>query len=138
MILACPRCRTAMRAQSFKGVLVESCGRCHGIWFDVGELAHAARVALPPVSARGESGRRCPHCRTSMWHDRMGPVIIERCKQCNGVFLERGEFRTLRRGKDPVGGRRPVDWRREGSEAGEVAMAAAELALWTVLITLGD
>lgn len=138
MLLACPRCRTALRTRSFKGVAVDRCTRCDGIWFDAGELSRAARVALPPVSDRDESTHPCPRCRDPMWKDRMGPVVARRCKGCAGVFLDGGAFRALRRGREPVGARRALDAHPPGPDAAEAAPAVMELVLLLVGVVLGD
>ena len=69
-----------------------------------------------------------------MWHDRMGPVVIERCKQCNGVFFDGGEFETLRRGRTPVGLQRSL----HAEEPMDVLSVVAEVAHWTAHIALAD
>jgi len=43
---------------------------------------------------------RCPECEKSMRKDRyqqMIPVIVDRCKQCDRVWLDTGELHLLRR-----------------------------------------
>ncbi len=32
----------------------------------------------------------------------MGPVVVDGCASCHGVFLDHGEFERLRRGRAPV------------------------------------
>lgn len=38
----CPRCATPLTQRSFAHVTVDSCPKCHGVWFDGGELAMLA------------------------------------------------------------------------------------------------
>jgi hypothetical protein len=38
----CPRCTTPLTQRSFAHVTVDSCPKCHGVWFDGGELAMLA------------------------------------------------------------------------------------------------
>jgi Transcription factor zinc-finger len=40
--LKCPRCGATLKARSYAGVTLDSCGSCHGVWLDAGELAMLA------------------------------------------------------------------------------------------------
>jgi len=48
-----------------------------------------------PQETRTESALTCPKCGGEMRaHERNG-VVIERCRKCHGIFLDRGEFEQL-------------------------------------------
>ena len=98
----CPECRGAMERYRTRGVDLDRCDDCRGVWFDMHELADAARCPLPPVTSTGPSDRRCPCCRVPLEKRRMGPVVIDGCGTCHGVYLDAGEFKLLRRGRRPV------------------------------------
>jgi len=49
-----------------------------------------------PRHARDEGRRlRCPNCRADMRYELLGSVEIDRCPECGGVFLDRGELAEL-------------------------------------------
>lgn len=37
--MECPRCDGKLVESDFENVKVDSCDKCHGVWFDAGELA---------------------------------------------------------------------------------------------------
>ena len=37
--MKCPRCGSTLAHRGYKGVSLDSCPRCHGVWLDAGELA---------------------------------------------------------------------------------------------------
>jgi Zn-finger nucleic acid-binding protein len=39
--LSCPVCKETMERAEFKGVTIDQCGPCMGVWFDMGEIAAA-------------------------------------------------------------------------------------------------
>ncbi|MEO6525271.1 MAG: zf-TFIIB domain-containing protein [Gemmatimonadaceae bacterium] len=40
--MICPRCGAVMAHRPFRGVTLDACGSCHGVWLDAGELAMLA------------------------------------------------------------------------------------------------
>ncbi len=34
----CPRCKTALRIEDYRGIEVDRCPQCQGMWLDYGEL----------------------------------------------------------------------------------------------------
>jgi predicted Zn finger-like uncharacterized protein len=100
-------------------VLLDQCPRCGGIWCDRWELypvteAAAERIdaadkealhqAIPPADEQHE----CPRCRARMFRFR-DPSIpadarIERCPNCDGMWLNRGELRRFKERGAPPGG----------------------------------
>ena len=37
----------------------------------------------------------CPKCRVTMQKVERGGVVIDRCRDCGGIFLDHGELRAL-------------------------------------------
>lgn len=48
---ACPGCGTAMRTLHPRGVELDGCPACGGVWFDGGELERVKRPPQPPAGS---------------------------------------------------------------------------------------
>lgn len=48
--MKCPKCGMNLIEIDFKGVKLDECSSCHGIWFDQGELRALVKVELPILS----------------------------------------------------------------------------------------
>lgn len=125
MALTCPQCAAPMnevKAPTTTGylVLLDQCPQCGGIWCDRWELypitaAAAERIdnidqtALrqPMVSAADEL--ECPRCRARMrrFRDPTLPAeaCIERCPNCEGMWLNRGELQRIKHHGTPPAAR---------------------------------
>ena len=42
-----------------------------------------------------EQSMTCPKCGGEMRENRRNGVMIEQCRKCHGIFLDRGEFEQL-------------------------------------------
>jgi Zn-finger nucleic acid-binding protein len=88
-------------------IMLDQCPRCGGIWCDRWELypltaAAAARLdpvnqtALTQPTALNSGPLECPRCRARMrrFRDPSLPpdARIERCPNCDGMWLNRGEL----------------------------------------------
>ncbi|WNG37073.1 hypothetical protein F0U61_27895 [Archangium violaceum] len=118
----CPLCENEpLRPLRVSDVEVDTCPRCHGLWFDRGELERfpdrppartflaAARQAPSRCRRRGHPVAReqavCPTCRSEpvacpSCGSRLGLVVtsacpIDVCPRCEGVWLDAGEFELL-------------------------------------------
>ncbi|HEX8825383.1 MAG TPA: zf-TFIIB domain-containing protein [Archangium sp.] len=106
MTRPCPLCEhESLRPLSVSDVEVDTCPRCHGLWFDRGELDTLLdRPSTGPYLAaqarRAEASRSvpvsCPACR-----QRLALVVttagsFDVCPRCEGVWLEAGRFEQLR------------------------------------------
>lgn len=113
----CPHCLCAMRevtARARTGYLLvlDQCATCGGVWCDRWELFPlSAREALrlDPVDeerlrsevAAPQSPGRCPSCEIPL-HPFRDPLLpadarIERCRVCEGMWLNRGELTRMKR-----------------------------------------
>src|SRR3990167_1086793 len=113
----CPRCKLALRRDTYEGVEVDYCPECWGYWLDQGELeiiakrqklafseqerktvaqALGGRVADPPQALPAP----CPHCQTPMTRVAFSgeapaaSIMIDHC-QSHGVWLDTGELKAL-------------------------------------------
>jgi Zn-finger nucleic acid-binding protein len=122
MALTCPQCASEMkevRAEASTGYLIalDQCPRCGGIWCDRWELfpitAAAAqrldaadqKALWTPVASADAEPFACPRCRARMrpFHDPAVPsdARIERCPNCEGMWLNRGELWRLKQHAAP-------------------------------------
>jgi Zn-finger nucleic acid-binding protein len=114
--LSCPHCPGLLRpvaARARSGYLIEidQCPACGGIWCDQWELFPIApheALRLDPVDEKRLRGRaapaaepgRCPRCRIPLrrFQDPALPAEarIERCRVCQGMWLNRGELARVK------------------------------------------
>lgn len=103
----CPKCKVELKNRRYKGVSVDECENCHGIFFDRGELERAKTNADDDLrwldfvlfsvtdfaKLRDEQGD-CPKCSFAMEGMQYAgsSVIISKCPNCQGVWLDKGEF----------------------------------------------
>lgn len=114
MLPVCPKCDVGLIALSFKGIEVDYCDRCQGLWLDAGELEElmAKREALSGDSLRDilrqdgsfPHGRKylCPRCDESMHQivlnlggEQESQLVIERCLHGHGLWCDAGELQRL-------------------------------------------
>jgi len=103
------KCDHELVKSEIKGVAVERCSKCNGIWFDRDELRKAKDSTDEDLRfldfeifdtknkkiQKGESS--CPKCGTKMetLEYMNSGVKIDRCSSCHGVFLDKGEFKKI-------------------------------------------
>jgi len=108
--MICPQKHSSLQKALFHNVEVDYCPECLGVWFDRDELTYAkddkdqelnwldfdiwrdkARFSL----VRQE--KRCPVCRIPFVevHYDKSHFKIDFCKKCQGVWLDRGEFKKI-------------------------------------------
>jgi Zn-finger nucleic acid-binding protein len=101
--MKCPNCsQKELEPTQVSGypVEIDYCLGCDGIWLDGGELnrildAPDPDFRLPAGAAR--SLKLCPKCRRIMYsffYPRTF-VTVDMCKQCHGVWLDKGEFEEI-------------------------------------------
>src|SRR5262245_54377296 len=106
----CPRCqasmvqRTATPAQATAPITADVCDQCGGLWLDGAELGHVSPAlgGLPMRLAEiagvaVESPIACPRCRGVMMLFDLLDVAVDLCTQCQGVWLDGGEYEALGR-----------------------------------------
>jgi Zn-finger nucleic acid-binding protein len=91
-------------------VTVDRCQKCAGIWCDRRELDQVLRRYLPAGAAlpearvpkRGLSLRECPRCRVRLHTAGWDGLVLDRCPDCLGLFVEWGEWRQLTQREVPA------------------------------------
>jgi Zn-finger nucleic acid-binding protein len=111
----CPHDRSPLTAAAYEGVAVQTCGRCAGQWLDADGLKAIIdtrektwdRAALEAVGHRRLPGAPvgaaqedlpCPDCGATMTAFNYGGdtgIILDRCRQCGGIWLDGGELEKV-------------------------------------------
>jgi Zn-finger nucleic acid-binding protein len=99
--LACPKCAHLMDPWESRGLTLDHCFNCKGLWFDQGELRqHLANshAGLPDgdVEPTGETRFPCPRCSgVRLAQVSVCSVAVDVCPRCRGIFLDLGEVHEL-------------------------------------------
>ena len=101
MTLACPACRSDLQPGYLRGVAIDRCVECRGLWVETGELGVllGTPADLPQAPEPGkDNGRRCPACGVGMFerrYDSASKVRLDACPRCHGIWLDPGELQAL-------------------------------------------
>lgn len=118
--MICPVCKVPAIVVEQNQVELDYCARCHGVWFDAGELellldnielgghglSHEGILNLPEVKT-SEKKRRCPICSHNMKKVHIGhepQVLIDACPQGHGLWFDKGEVSQLAHQLGKAGG----------------------------------
>ena len=81
------------------------CEKCSGIWFtrealqhpsvDPESLPRASRTPIPTTERRRRIAS-CPVCHRALLGERVEGIDIDRCIDCDGVWLDPGEYDAVR------------------------------------------
>lgn len=84
-----------------KGVEVDICPSCAGLWLDVGELGQLTDPELEKTIftrlTAVPSNLRCPRCASGMRLSEYEGIEIDVCRAFCGIWMDRGEFNDLGR-----------------------------------------
>jgi Zn-finger nucleic acid-binding protein len=125
--MKCPNDNTEMsqvKIESHYGqpIVLEQCKECGGIWFDETKLFRArngesekiemfdSKSLWTPTNMANQI-RRCPLDQSVLirFKDRysLKGIILERCRSCNGIWLNRGDFTKFQHARQEL--KRPKD-----------------------------
>ncbi|MGA7616211.1 MAG: zf-TFIIB domain-containing protein [Thermoanaerobaculia bacterium] len=103
--MLCPVCASPLIVVERSGIEVDYCIRCHGLWFDAGEielLASKLGLAEPDMKLRKaettEAVRLCPRCDAKMGKvevEGRAIVTLDACTRGHGFWFDRGELGAL-------------------------------------------
>ena len=141
-LMRCPRCDTTLRTIDYEGVAIETCSSCGGEWLDDTELGHIVRIREETFSAEerrvlegatripgipvvdAERGIVCPTCSATTVPVNYGGdtgVIIDRCPECRGIWLDGGELEKIQVLTEWWKDELPEDLRKYGARLEKVA-----------------
>jgi len=102
----CVKCDAVLDRGTFGGVEVDLCTSCGGLWLDKGEIERlgtiteqelqALRKMLLPLPNQNpvasDLTTACVACSGQLREVVLGPIHVDFCTQCHGLFLDRGEL----------------------------------------------
>ncbi len=104
--MRCPVCKVDMIVVEHKSIELDHCEKCHGVWFDSGELelfletkagTRSPFTSLLTEASSGEKKRRCPICGQKMKKatigERPNKVIVDVCPRGEGLWFDGGELK---------------------------------------------
>ncbi len=111
-IPVCPACDKPMVTLEWRGIEVDYCIGCHGVWLDHGELQSILgegrkvesgwlpkeKSQLPPKKTK----RLCPRCDARLVEFQVeagdkGELKLDRCPHGHGLWFDGGELETYLR-----------------------------------------
>ncbi|MCE2463172.1 MAG: zf-TFIIB domain-containing protein [Dehalococcoidia bacterium] len=112
--MKCPRCNIALKLEKYRGVEVDKCSGCEGMWLDHPELGELEDKVFDEGLVKGtmrftsNSGDLlCPTCGKHMhwFRYRHYNLELDFCEEEHGFWLDKGEERRVleimeQRGKD--------------------------------------
>ncbi len=125
--MKCPNDNNEMSQVKIEGhygqpILLEQCKECGGIWFDETKLFSVKNGEAEKIDVFDSKTlwtptnivtliRRCPSDQSELFRfkDRyfLKGVILERCPLCNGIWLNRGDFKNFQHARQEL--KRPKD-----------------------------
>jgi len=109
--MICPRCKSDMIVVEHNKIELDYCTKCHGVWFDYGELElllESMSLESPNLflgnildseeAASSEKKLRCPICSQKMKKTTIGQqreILIDVCWQGDGLWFDGGELGQL-------------------------------------------
>ena len=91
----CPQCHTPMikEKRDQKGLILDVCNSCRGIWFDQGEIAKWKGMRLLRKSNKIMVNYMCSECNLKMDYNPESPdEFLRRCPRCNEFMGIEGLF----------------------------------------------
>ena len=101
--MRCPVCKIDMIVVEYRGIELDHCLECRGVWFDAGELDLLMKAAginealtFPADEAEvREKKRKCPICSKAMKKTHIGApeqVLVDVCSLGDGIWFDGGEL----------------------------------------------
>ena len=100
----CPRCNTLLSVESYKGVEIDRCTKCQGMWLDYHEMDQMEDRVLSEDEVKGtmmlrsyHGELRCPRCESGMqmFHYRAYDLELDFCPSEHGFWLDKGEEKRV-------------------------------------------
>ena len=100
----CPRCSVSLESKSYKGIDVDKCPQCEGLWLDHPELDQLEDTVMDDDASKGTtvyavrpSDISCPKCDGPMriFNYRAYNLPIDECESQHGFWLDGGEEKRV-------------------------------------------
>jgi len=109
--MLCPVCHKDALIVEYQDIELDYCPACHGVWFDAGELEllmasagfddfrrYLEGILNAPEPDTPERKHKCPACGHKMkkaYIDRDNKILVDICKDGDGIWLDGGEIQHL-------------------------------------------
>ena len=102
--MVCPRCGSDLKLQKYRGIEVEKCASCEGMWLDYPELDQLEDTVLNTDEVKGSLITRssdgelpCPVCQAPMdqFRYRFNELWLDVCSQEHGFWLDKNEEKRV-------------------------------------------
>jgi Zn-finger nucleic acid-binding protein len=102
--MKCPRCHAELKVEDYRGIEVDRCPGCGGMWLDYGELDQLEDTVFDKDELKGslmfrsfEGELVCPKCggRMQRFNYRAYNLELDFCEQEHGVWLDAGEEKRV-------------------------------------------
>lgn len=96
----CPRCSNPLEKKDYKGITVDMCPKCQGLWLDYDELDQLEDTVFARDDLKGTvifeklpSPLRCAKCGKAMkqFNYRNYDLVLDVCDDGHGFWLDKGE-----------------------------------------------
>ena len=100
----CPRCGASLKTERYRGIEVDKCMKCEGIWLDYPELDQLEDTVLDKDEVKGSMITRsaagelaCPVCREPMdqFRYRFNELWLDVCPRDHGFWLDKDEEKRV-------------------------------------------
>ena len=101
----CPRCQVELKEEQHRGIEVDRCPQCQGMWLDHHELGQLEDTVADTGMPKGTMWMRsfgsdlvCPRCSKQMnwFRYRRHDLEIDHCPDEHGCWLDSGEEKRIR------------------------------------------
>lgn len=103
--MKCPKCSNELKTIEKKGIEVDYCENCKGVWFDLNELEDlsnnvkefdfvAPRLEYLKIQETIEKDKKCPRCSAKMYKVTMNnkPPMFDCCPNNHGYWFDAKEL----------------------------------------------
>ncbi len=100
----CPRCSTELTTETYRGIEVDRCPHCEGMWLDYAELDQLEDTVMDEDRLKGTMMVRsdgselpCPRCSGPMrwFRYRYYNLELDFCEVEHGFWLDKGEEKRV-------------------------------------------
>lgn len=120
----CPKDHAVLVTTNVRGIQVDKCPTCAGLWLDAQELDELEDTVFAEDDLKGSlfvsedpTGFPCPHCGADLnqFDYRFYDLMLERCPNGHGFWLDAGEDQKVL----DLSAKRAASMQRKSSAEGE-------------------
>lgn len=102
--MKCPKCSSNLEKKTHKGIEVDYCNNCKGMWLDLEELDQLEDTVFDEDKLKGTlifsstpTEYHCPHCGSQLrsFKYRLHSLELEYCENEHGFWLDEGEEKRV-------------------------------------------